>query len=158
MRIIGFYDVVMASMCLYLYVCHCIVIGIFFCLTMVMIWILMWVTCCTMLMLWCGCMFVVIDILYPAIWNYSCALATAFILFKTWLVCRVIEAGDVRINICYSWWDFPIWWILSTKISEASFFTLISIFLFLGLLFIRPLNIVLKVIFSIVFIILTWFY
>ena len=30
MRIIGFYDVVMASMCLYLYVCHCIVIG-FFC-------------------------------------------------------------------------------------------------------------------------------
>ena len=30
MRIIGFYDVVMASMCLYLYVCHCIVIGIFF--------------------------------------------------------------------------------------------------------------------------------
>ena len=85
-------------------------------------------------------------------------LRIAFILFKTWLVCRVIEAGDVRINICYSWWDFPIWWILSTKISEASFFTLISIFLFLGLLFIRPLNIVLKVIFSIVFIILTWFY
>ena len=30
MRIIGFYDVVMAGMCLYLYVCHCIVIGIFF--------------------------------------------------------------------------------------------------------------------------------
>lgn len=24
-------------------------------------------------------------------------------------------------NICYSWWQSPIWWVSSTKISEASF-------------------------------------
>jgi len=28
-------------------------------------------------------------------------------------------AGDVTKDICYSWWESPIWWFLSTKISEA---------------------------------------
>ena len=66
------------------------------------------------------------------------------------MIYRVIEAGDVRINICYSWWEFPFDEFYPPRSLRLLFPLCFSISFFLGLLFIRPLNLFFRLYFQLI--------